>query len=321
MSYKKYNDLNAKLSNEKGKKSGKGKLAIFMATLELIAILSGCNLQHNTPIPTSEPTKNPKATETPGEMPSQTATPIVTPTPTETVVQLTEAEKMFNIWLESAKELKDDAYANLVATKAYYNGELTAFIEKNHITDEDIEIMLNANEFFKSFYYPVTDNILSENYNIDDLSPADLAIAILRGDSVKATGDQLEDAAYALASYPVYGYSLVSALPEESREAVYDLIDIFYDMVDVQKDVSNLEETFNSYNLDWRQKWYVLCEFMAYPGISPEVTYNGERIQLGEYFSKTNYMGDFMIEVQDILAENYLADQTDVVDFFNVKTK
>jgi hypothetical protein len=60
---------------------------------------------------------------------------------------------------------------------------------------------------------------------------------------------------------------------------------------------------------------------MAYPGISPEVTYNGERIQLGEYFSKTNYMGDFMIEVQDILAENYLADQTDVVDFFNVKTK
>jgi hypothetical protein len=122
---------------------GMGTLGVALS----LTGLSACNGKIE-PFPTSEPTKNPKATETPGEMPSQTATPIVTPTPTETVGELTESEKMFKLWFESNKKSNGDGYANLVATDAYYKGELDSFIEKNNVSDEDITIMVKGKKTF-----------------------------------------------------------------------------------------------------------------------------------------------------------------------------
>lgn len=303
---------------------GMGTLGVALS----LTGLSACNGKIE-PFPSSELTENPKPIETPGEMPSQNVIPTVevieTPSPTETVGELTESEKMFKLWFESNKKSNGDGYANLVATDAYYKGELDSFIEKNNVSDEDITIMVKGKKLFETFYYPITDNILSDNYNVDDLTSIELVIAIIRGDSVKATGDQLEDAFFALEIYLSFGYTLTSAFPDEAaRKDVEKLIDTYYNMVEVKKDLSDFEETFNSYNLDWRQKWYVFTAFLTYPGISPEITYNGETMQLVDYwnYKSPDIMGNFMIDdLQKIFTENYLSSPNDKVDFFDTNVK
>lgn len=135
----------------------------------------------------------------------------------------------------------------------------------------------------------------------------------------------MEDAFFALEIYLSFGYTLTSAFPDEAaRKDVEKLIDTYYNMVEVKKDLSDFEETFNSYNLDWRQKWYVFTAFLTYPGISPEITYNGETMQLVDYwnYKSPDIMGNFMIDdLQKIFTENYLSSPNDKVDFFDTNVK
>jgi predicted small lipoprotein YifL len=280
------------------------RITAFMIVFAMTLSLAACGAPAETA--QTDTAQTAQATETPTEEPTPTPEPEPTPTPEP---EPTEAEKMCILWLESAKERRHDVYANLVTKDAYDNGELDDYIAD----EEDKERLNNYNHLIKTSYYPVSDNILTDDYNVEELTEADLTIALLRGDSFRATDDHLEDAIRALSWYLSEEYSLVSALPEDKREDVYDLIDIINDSVEVKKDVTGLEETIDSYDLDWRQKWYVVEYCTSWRGISPTVKCNGEEMQFGEYIGN---MASYILEVQDILSEQYLLDGCDDVQIF-----
>ncbi len=286
-----------------------GRAAISTALIALV--LAGCNTNIKEPEKEKTLPPTPTPTETPGEIPSATAEiPNVE-------IEPTEAEKMFDFWIENAKRAKRDVYANLVATKAYYAGELDTLIETGKYTDEDIQLLKESNHVIKNSYYHVTDNIIADDYNVNDLTPAELVIAILRGDDIKTTSEALNETFHAFDWLLSMGYSLLSVLPEESRDAVYELTDIV-DKIE-GKDVAEFDEKINSSDLDWRQKWYVIQYCVARPGISPKVIYNGEETQFVKYIYDTNLAGDFVLQLQEIFENSYLANENDNVEFFKVR--
>lgn len=274
--------------------------------------------------PTQEAASNEDTMPTVSEAastPEPTEQPTPTPTPESTLdPELIEAKRMFDIWQKSREKERWDVYANLVATKAYRDGCFDSLIDEGTYTEEDIEALVNYNGLFKGFYYPVSDNILTEDYDVEDLTAADLAIAILRGDDVKATAEQIIDAYYALTGVISHGFSLISAFPESSREDLNELINIIDNRVNVKKDVTDLEEIIDNYNLDWKEKWYINEYLYVGFGISPYVTCNGEEMQLAEYADSLP-LSQTPFEVEETLQENYLQDPNEVLDIFGIKVK
>jgi hypothetical protein len=270
------------------------------------------------PAAETAPSESKAVSSTEAATPSPTAEPTLEPTPTPEP-ELTEAEKMMDIWLVSAKAEKCDVYANLVATKAYLDGEFDDLIEEGKYTEEDIHTLIVSNNLFKDFYYPVTDAILSDDYNVDDLTAAELAIAILRGDNVKATPEQITDAYFAMNGVVNYDFSLVSALPETMREDVNKIIAAIDNCVNAKKDVTDLESIINSFDLDWRQKWCVIIYCTGWPGISPDVNYNGEVVKFGYFVGVNETLSQIPFDIEEILQENYLSDPNDILDIFGVK--
>lgn len=288
----------------------KGKVFLFMAVSELVALLSGgCKLQKNES--TYTPPESSKNTiETAGEMPSQKA--MVNPTPTKTVEEMTDNQKMYFSWLNSKH--RGDVYACAVAYQAYQNGELDSLIESKKIKEKDIKDLERLYSRYNDFYGINIDNILYET-DCNKLSDIEIYIKMIKDLPIENYDDIDIVLLYKSLQNNIIknGDSIISTFPEESREKIEKMQKLYKNITN-EEVLKEFEEKIKSGYLDAQAQWYFVENIFMFDANAseynePQVIYNGEKMGFIKYNIRTKLYENSKANIEEYLKEKYIGNE------------